>query len=178
MKTTAPNQIPRLGSAMTEVSPNALTGGEGGGGGGAKGPPRLSRKLSVVARRAGRSSKALDETRLIHVNVLKSRSRVRSMSGQIKNTVFTVLTPESVRWAAKGSNVPKVLACSRKVLHGNEVSKTTSGHKRHLNKNHKHTVRHMCFLGHFAHRYLYSWSFDHITSFTLTWWSSGQGQIK
>ena len=91
------------------------------------------------------------------------------MSGQIENTVFTVLTPESVRWAAKGSNVPKVLACSRNVLHGNEVSKTTtSGHKCHLNKNHKHTVRHMCFLRHFAHRYLYSWSFDHITSFTLT----------
>ena len=91
------------------------------------------------------------------------------MSGQIKNTVFTVLALESVTWAAKGSNVPKVLACSRKVLHVNEVLKTTtSGHKCHLNKNHKHTVRHMCFLGHFAHRYLYSWSFDHIKSFALT----------
>ena len=90
------------------------------------------------------------------------------MSGQIKNTVFTVLTPESVRWAAKGSNVPKVLACSRKVLHGNEVSKNDIRSQMSPKKRHKHAVRHMCLLGHFAHRYLYSWSFDHITSFTLT----------
>ena len=158
---------------MTGVSPNALTGG---------GDKRASQIISETERSSETSEAPFESSRRdalkFTLNVLKSRSRVRSMSGQTKNTVFTVLALESVRWAAKGSNVPKVLACSRKVLHGNEVSKTTSGHKRHLNKNHKHTVRHMCFLGHFAHRYLYSWSFDHITSFTLTWWSSGQGQIK